>query len=49
MQLELLRTCFSVIMEDSEENAEIAFKIVEGHINALTRKTEPNIIDLAEV
>jgi hypothetical protein len=36
-------------MEDSEENAEIAFKIVEGHINALTRKTETNIIDLAEV
>jgi len=32
-------------MTDSEDNAEIAFKIVEGHINSLTRK-EPNIIDL---
>jgi hypothetical protein len=36
-------------MEDSEENAEIAFKIIEGHINALTRRTEQNIIDLADV
>jgi hypothetical protein len=49
MQLDLLKTCFKVIMEDSEENAEIAFKIVENHINALTKRTETNIIDLAEV
>ena len=49
MQLDLIKTCFKVIMEDSEENADIAFKIVEGHINALTRKTDPNIVDLEEV
>ena len=49
MQLELIKTCFThVIMKDGEDNAEIAFKIVEGHINKLTRK-EDNIIDIALV
>lgn len=48
MQLELIKTCFSVIMKDGEDNAEIAFKIVESHINRLTRK-EDNIIDIDQV
>jgi hypothetical protein len=34
-------------MTDSEENAEIPFRIIEDYLNRMQRK-EPNIIDLAE-